>query len=593
MAHTTPQVLAAVVAKLSNRDACTFATTGHAVLSQLPCPPLLVSYVCHKPRFDPWWLTLRKKRITRIWLQLRGAVASGQLSVVQWLQDAYGGFSADDVLISRSVQLACSRGHLNIAQWLATTFELTHNHFSPTLAQLLTIWQRKMGYNHRVYQFCGSEYPELSSSETLQHLFDHVCSSGFLDVAQWLFSYFSQEDCFRFKCAKALERACEFNQTHIVQWLLVEFSGLKTSKTTYGWPVRGTFGIYIDENEVNRGLLKASSVAVVQMLKNYADSTHSRVIDPADCFVVACTSGHLEVAQYFFDPQLPCSVFVEAFLCACTHAHLSVAQWLFDVCPRLDDTNVVHLFATVCYRGHLRLLQWLHSTSQFHIAASYLKTCFQWACYGGHWALVQWLRSLSECAHIMAGSCYSLRTPGHFKIAQWFFLQSKRPVPAWWFEAACWYGNVEAARYVASVCIISAEMLTIALHHAVVRNHVATVRWLLATFDISTSCLIPHCRNFYYLGWEKSNNLETLHCLVQHYGLPAEQPGIWECDFWYVCNKGHVDIVKWMFKTFRVFSLSTVEMNISDDFCALEENKLATICWIERHFSPLPCRWLP
>ncbi len=177
--------------------------------------------------------------------------------------------------------------------------------------------------------------------------------------------------------------------------------------------------IKCDESKINTFI----KYNVLEQLKR-ADNYFYKKED----FDLACESGSLEVAQWFYSNKQESNHFIYVILYhICKDSHFETIKWLFTIC----DTT--HIFTRLLTNGSFEFVQWLYIIGRFDIndpcddifinscifgqfkKAKWLyelksklgsplnihqerflnNTIFQDACINGHFEVVKWLYELS------------------------------------------------------------------------------------------------------------------------------------------------------------------------------------------------------
>jgi hypothetical protein len=117
-------------------------------------------------------------------LILRSACGGGHLEIARWLADT---FEFNDLARFQAFRYACANNRLNVAQWLTSMLGLS----------LCDTW--------RLY---------------INTILVDVCVIGHLQVAQWLVKTFG----LTIDNTRAITESCENGHLHVVQWLVANFN---------------------------------------------------------------------------------------------------------------------------------------------------------------------------------------------------------------------------------------------------------------------------------------------------------------------------------------------------------------------------------
>jgi hypothetical protein len=170
---------------------------------------------------------------------------------------------------------------------------------------------------------------------------------------------------------------------------------------------------------------------------------------------IACTHGHLEMAQWLFSQISPASIgkyLPKIFYTTGIRGHQAMVQWLLEVEPslvtQLDDVfssvcsknhematwiysnyptvnvsaNNEHAFRIACWYGKLEIAQWLYSIRPTLDVSALKEEAFCSACHNGHLHVVQWLLEIKPSIHISADDnavFYHACFTGYMDVLKW------------------------------------------------------------------------------------------------------------------------------------------------------------------------------
>jgi hypothetical protein len=238
-------------------------------------------------------------------------------------------------------QLACERGWLAKAQWLAAH---THVH----------VFRRVRGFGEmkdgRLSQlWCGAASP-----------LQRACRAGHVHVARWIAQHFGLRWLSNIGRGRLRDLLCEVSSaghSDVVQWLV----------STFIWP---SFMCPADQQSIGHAALHA-----------------------------ACEGGRTEVAVWL-EARFGCDLTKpdgggRLLVRVCAAGHLQTARWLQEktrqpVTAMRDADGRVSIFAQACQNGHLAVAQWL--VTEFRLTPCEMGgDALQWACAFGHLPVVAWL----------------------------------------------------------------------------------------------------------------------------------------------------------------------------------------------------------
>ena len=242
---------------------------------------------------------------------LRGA---SHLEVVKWL------FSMNPLAVTRMILtmnvktffIVCSRGYLDVAQWL-----------------------------HAINPRIHIRHPQGHASE-----FAYVCLAGHLEVAKWLTSLFDEQQ--YANMFKEFEQsflfACQHGKLDVAQWLF----------STHCLEHDMTVCIY----EAFRHSCAYGFLDVAKWLQSLKPDIVSVSGVAEDAFRRSCEHGKLLVAKWLFSlkPSLStCCNMQEAFRNIKWNGYLDMFKWLIEVthCVNEDKFFADNMFDIACQRNNL------------------------------------------------------------------------------------------------------------------------------------------------------------------------------------------------------------------------------------------------
>jgi len=244
--------------------------------------------------------------------------------------------------------VVCSLGHIDMAKWLYDYYR-----FDIDLSDrdYLAFRNSVVNNNMEMARWLHELDPGFNMVDDEQNLFNTVCYSGFLDMAQWLYSIYPD-----------------------------------------------AIDIYQDDASLFRGCANAKCVGIVKwfMELNKTKGVPGLNIHLDDVMVCMADAGELEFAQGIYDDHPGIDLNYDdhdMFVKCCTKGHLEFAKWLDGLCP-LDDNidNMNHCMRTMCVNGHFEFAKWF--TSKYVITdLDTLNRCFVAMSYNhvGNFDMAVWL----------------------------------------------------------------------------------------------------------------------------------------------------------------------------------------------------------
>ncbi len=271
------------------------------------------------------------------------ACTHGHLSIAQWLTEKIPTAATQATYEYAILQDVCMQGHLIVAQWLVNKFGLTD----------------KTG---KAFRFaCGNGHLLVAQwlTDKFKLTVDHAriydndvlrtaCSNGYLPILQWLTDKFSLTAIDESN-AKGLEHACMYRRTHVVEWLIDKFQ------------------ITIDrtKDSLVDSCARGDSTTVYLLIAKFPFTSRRDIVRKA--LRNACLCSYLRLAERLVEKLQITAVDVryndnELLREICISYHLSTAKWLIDkfnleVADIRSNNN--EILREVCRKGDLETVKWL------------------------------------------------------------------------------------------------------------------------------------------------------------------------------------------------------------------------------------------
>lgn len=286
----------------------------------------------------------------------RDACQYGQIYVVPWLLSIYPRIiSSDD--IHYGITDALQYNHLEIAELLINNFL---NIKSDIRSDISTkdVFYMACGRGYlRIVKFLWEYYEkERPNGDNLRAVFKTVCRQGYLDIAKFLLQVapslgndtISETD-FVFICSTG--------NLEMVQWVCDIFS----------------VQFNIDQKETN---LFSDNLEIIQHNSNillearfdeerfYEIRSNININQKGtNPFTIVCINGHTNIAIWLYQKYGPniCKKPIQNFEQVCMRGSLEFAEFLYTTFPEIKHniTNVYQLFCDVCCIGNLKMARFI------------------------------------------------------------------------------------------------------------------------------------------------------------------------------------------------------------------------------------------
>ncbi|KAH3760106.1 hypothetical protein Pelo_8049 [Pelomyxa schiedti] len=279
-------------------------------------------------------------------LMLQLSCSGGHAETAQWLcrQFEFRRPGQRNCIAAKSMQACCAHGHLALAQWLVKEFNLTREDITGSVLDSSMAWACRYGHI-QVCHWLSKEFKISLSDIVDASAIEACCEGGHIGVLDWMHSEFDLSSIPDSTKVDALLMCCTKGNLSVAKWLHSHFAA-----RSFNPPEQ-----YMKESckaghlEITKWLLAVFPVSI-----NVAKK----------CIKLACKGRHVKLAQYlyqqfnFLDPMKTFNI------CCVQLGDVEFAQWIMETNPVEfeDSTQAEKLFSDCCSKGHLPLVKWLWAT---------------------------------------------------------------------------------------------------------------------------------------------------------------------------------------------------------------------------------------
>lgn len=294
------------------------------------------------------------------------ACKKGQLDVAIWLASKYG---VKPYNLATTFIKTCRHGHLEVAKWLIATYrpkyrwDGTINCSEYDGNSKAFMWGCKKGHleivkwlvqKSGIIRPVASYYYNRDDPEFSRQGLLWSCENGHLDVAKWLVQRFTDINV-HFEYDRVFRMSCRNGHLEVVIWLSQTFPNINVhSKNEEAFRL-----------SCEKGFIKIARYLV----EFYTDiNVHER---DEYAFRHSCLKGHLGVAKWLLQkfPEIDIHAVEEyAFINSCKYRHLEVAKWLLNTFSNIDiHAKKDEAFVFCCKKGYLEMVEWFKEISKYYI----------------------------------------------------------------------------------------------------------------------------------------------------------------------------------------------------------------------------------
>jgi hypothetical protein len=202
--------------------------------------------------------------------------------------------------------------------------------------------------NHTLAKRFLHKNPTINIHNNHEFPFRYACRSNCLETAQWLYFIATQKIRVNMYNNEAFRKACKYNWTPIINWLL----------------------------SLNRDV-------------HLGTSTQSG-------FITACKHNHLGLAQRLYATYKSTSKQVTTAFCnACYNNSLEVVTWLAETHPHfVEEMRHYEAFQELIEHNCFRIVRWLHTKTGHAVNLQDRDYLFIFACHEDYVEIARWLCEL-------------------------------------------------------------------------------------------------------------------------------------------------------------------------------------------------------
>jgi hypothetical protein len=321
------------------------------LLAVRSCSRMLLRRHAPSASLVPWKLV--HPTIERLRQQVLRNLASAKL---MWSAYAFGG---DRVHVWNVLQVACGRGDLPMARWLAARFRLAHCEIDTLRAacirgDLPMVQWLATRFDFPVKAICRRSY---------NAPLECACVNGHLRVAQWLVGRYGSRHCPRM--AELLGPICAQKYFTVARWIAQHFR-ITTAE--------------VRANRILEWACECGGLATAQWVVGRFELTSDDArAHNAGALRAAVRGDDLDTAQWlvqyfgFTSADIRAMGIGALLSVSCQSECLKMAQWLADYSgltpANISDEVVQNILNGACYHNHIRIARWFVARFQPNLAA--------------------------------------------------------------------------------------------------------------------------------------------------------------------------------------------------------------------------------
>ena len=421
--------------------------------------------------------------------------------------------------------------------------------------------------------------------ENIDNIFQNVCESGHLDMAQWLYKKYSH--LLRNMEDFTVVSMCQNGHLEILKWIYKNYP---------------EFILIHDSNYMFYAACKEGQIEIAKWLLKIKPDILDGDVEVETNFWKACIRGHMEITKWLYGIIQPITNLDTNnegnYIAICKNGYLYILQWLFEYNHDINTEVLRNLFHHSCIYGRLKVAQWLYNNYDSDIDISIDDNRpFRMSCFNGQIEVAKWIFEikptiLNEDAYYEAfqNTCKK----GHFELAKWLV----NTIPTYnisyiaysSFAYACENGHLEIAKLLNNlVPEMKDHISTLPIENGITNvnivdilcitcgnGHLDVVKWLFE--------MMPHInswenRSELSISFENScfsGNLELAQLLFEINTEYNDDKNIKiNLAFQGACESGNLIMLKWLFEKFPNIDISNDNERAFKNACEKGHVKVA------------------
>ncbi|KAF1326272.1 hypothetical protein FI667_g8581, partial [Globisporangium splendens] len=372
----------------------------------------------------------------------RIVVENGALDVAMWLRDEYYPMGR---ITPRMLTITAQRGHVQVVEWLITTFPETQvsDPFPLLKCGHLCIAQWWWWRNHE------------RTSTSAAFAIDIAASLGHLEILQFMLAH-APSSLVAQRKSIVVEKAAERGHEHIVRWLLLDENGepkndVNTSKAFIAAVRNGEFQVakYLHairpEQAICTGFVmhRAALSGNLELLEWALDHLEDgcEVAFTSNSMELGSMASHWDLLKWLHERSYPFST-PTIFMLAVTSGEVKNVEWLYQNYRDIWDTSSKDSWAKIAARGGcLDMIQWLHEKG-----VPFTKEAMDTAAASGHLEIVKWLHEhrAEGCTKRAMDEAAAL---GHLEVVQFLHTNRHEGCTAFAMDGAAEDGRLDIVEF--------------------------------------------------------------------------------------------------------------------------------------------------
>lgn len=382
-------------------------------------------------------------------------------------------------IMIRVFESICENGHLNLAEWFVTRYELNYTPVETDEIYTIVCKNGHMelaGFLYILFHF-DKEY-----SAKYMRYFKVICVNGHLDMAKWFVEILHYTG---FKESGTFKAVCKRGHLEIAEWLK---SAFEIEKTDIKDSLADIFGAVCNNGHMS----------MLEWLTETFEITNEDTGNLIDIFVSTCSLGRTNIAKYLnvnfrihidWKSSIPGNLFENV----CKKGYLEMAKFVkhkFNIVE--SRIRLLYTFETVCRNGFFDMAIWLEE--QFKISSSKKRPSYYFTfasiCDHNDLKFTEWFFEKFEDNPVNTSDYSPLFSvickKGYFEMAKWLYNRVKIDSENFdlvdTFEVLCEKGLIEMARWFALKFNMNPSQLRKNLYIStlIFKNKLKFCKWLLS-----------------------------------------------------------------------------------------------------------------